>query len=337
MSEQDLLQELTQLERELHQPAIRSDRSGVKKLLHDLFIECGRSGRVYTRNEILDELSQEVASHTVWSEDFCASKLSEKCVLLTYRSAHLAENGSLSRHSFRSSIWQMSRGAWKLRFHQGTPIEAFGRPALGADSVKRMTPRAVASSYDELADHWNSADYPRENGIEQHKRAISFLEKKRRALDVGCGSSGRFIDLLSNQGFEAEGLDLSQRMIELARKRHPAVNFHHADIRDWELPCQYDLISAWDSIWHLPLADQEAVMKKLCQGLSPGGVLIFTTGGVDAPSEKVDSAMGPQMYYSVLGIPAILALLNECGCICRHLEYDMHPELHLYIIAQKSF
>jgi hypothetical protein len=58
--------------------------------------------------------------------------------------------------------------------------------------------------------------------------------------------------------------------------------------------------------------------------------------GVDAPSEKVDSAMGPQMYYSVLGIPNLLKLISEAGCICRHLEYDQYPELHLYVIAQRG-
>jgi hypothetical protein len=56
---------------------------------------------------------------------------------------------------------------------------------------------------------------------------------------------------------------------------------------------------------------------------------------MDAPAEKVDSAMGPQMYYSALGIPKTLEVLSEEGCICRHLEYDQYPEQHLYVIAQK--
>ena len=200
-----------------------------------------------------------------------------------------------------------------------------------------MTPSEIARSYDQLADHWNSDAFNRANGMEPHKRAIAFLKNKGHALDVGCGSSGRFIDLLESQGFNAEGVDVSGRMIELARQRHPQLNFHHADIREWELPVKYDLISAWDSIWHLPLVDQEPVMRRLCEGLSPGGVFIFTTGGVEEPSEKVDSAMGPPMYYSVLGIPNLLRVLSESACICRHLEYDQYPELHVYIIAQKAF
>ena len=199
-----------------------------------------------------------------------------------------------------------------------------------------MKPSDLAKSYDQLADHWNSDAFPRANGIEQHERAIAFVGRKGRALDVGCGSSGRMIDLLQDHGFEVEGLDLSDRMIELARQRHPTVTFHHADICQWQLPSTYDFISAWDSIWHIPLAEQEPVLRKLCQGLTAGGVFIFTTGGLDAPSEKVDSAMGPQMYYSVLGIPNLLKLLSESGCICRHLEYDQYPELHVYVIAQKT-
>ncbi len=198
-----------------------------------------------------------------------------------------------------------------------------------------MKPKDLAKSYDRLADHWNSDDFPRSNGIEQHERAVAFVESKGRALDVGCGSSGRLIDLLQGHGFEVQGVELSDRMIELARQRHPSVTFHHADICRWKLPGTYDFITAWDSIWHIPLAEQEPVLSKLCQGLNPGGVFIFTTGGLDEPTEKTDSAMGPPMYYSLIGIPNILKLLSESGCVCRHLEYDQYPELHVYIVAQK--
>ena len=200
-----------------------------------------------------------------------------------------------------------------------------------------MTPSEIAKSYDQLAEQWNSDRFPRDNGIEQHKRAIAFLKKEnRRALDIGCGSSGRIIDFLISRGFDVEGLDISTRMIELAKQRHPKVTFHNADICECNFPRKYDYISAWDSIWHVPLREQEPVLKKILQSLTSGGVFIFTTGGLDTPSEKVDSVMGPQIYYSVLGIPNLLKLISEAGCICRHLEYDQYPELHLYIIAQMT-
>jgi 2-polyprenyl-3-methyl-5-hydroxy-6-metoxy-1,4-benzoquinol methylase len=199
-----------------------------------------------------------------------------------------------------------------------------------------MNPHDIGSSYDRLADHWHSDAFPRSNGIAQHQRAIAFLKRKGHALDVGCGSNGRIIDLLLDRGFTVEGIDVSPRMIELARQRRPAVTFHHADISEWTLPRRYDLITAWDSIWHLPLTSQAPVLRKLLAALEPGGVCIFTTGGLDEPAEKTDAAMGPPMYYSVLGIPRTLELVAEAGCVCRHLEYDQYPELHLYLIVQRS-
>ena len=199
-----------------------------------------------------------------------------------------------------------------------------------------MNPKKIGECYDGLAEQWNSEGFDRTNGIAQHKRAISFLKKKDYALDIGCGSSGRFIDLLLDDSFHVEGVDISKRMIALAKKRHPKINFHHDDILTWNFSRKYDFITAWDSIWHLPLDEQERTLKKICGGLADRGVLIFTTGGLDGPEEKLDSFMGPQVYYSVLGIPKTLEILLESGCICRHLEYDQYPEQHLYLIAQKT-
>ena len=198
-----------------------------------------------------------------------------------------------------------------------------------------MTPDEIGKSYDQIAEQWTNDSFPRSNGIEQHERAIAFLEKKRNALDIGCGSSGRIITLLNGEGFSVEGLDISTRMIELAEERHPNIAFHHEDITNWKFTKQYDFISAWDSIWHLRPDDLTAVLKKMMHGLTKGGVCIFTTGGVDVPGEKTDSAMGPEMYYSVLGISKTLQLITDSGCVCRHLAYDQFPDLHMHIIAQR--
>ena len=199
-----------------------------------------------------------------------------------------------------------------------------------------MNPVDVSAGYDQLADFWNSDDFDRSNGVGQHQRAIAFCDQRRRALDVGCGSNGRIIELLQQHGFTTEGVDFSPRMVELARARHPEATFHLADICSWELPRQYDLICAWDSIWHVPLAQHEAVLRKLFAGLEPGGVCIFTMGGLDEPADKVDAAMGPQMYHSTLGIPKTLQVVQESGCVCRHLEYDQHPQPHVYVIVQRG-
>jgi SAM-dependent methyltransferase len=198
-----------------------------------------------------------------------------------------------------------------------------------------MTPEEIAKSYDALASHWNGPDFNRNNGIAQHERALQFVKTKGTAIDIGCGSSGRIIELLLSNGHETEGLDISPEMLRLAKARHPGRTFHLANIYTWDFPHQYDYISAWDSIWHAPLAQHEAILKKLCGGLRNGGVLIFTTGGVDSPEERTNPCMGQPLYHAALGIPAILNIVSDAGCICRHLEYDQFPELHVYLVVQR--
>ena len=198
-----------------------------------------------------------------------------------------------------------------------------------------MQPKEVSESYDKLAEYWNSDHFNRTNGIQQHIKALDFVTQKAFALDVGCGSSGRIINLLIEHGYQVEGLDVSMQMIELAKARHPNIIFHHADICSWGIPRSYNFISAWDSIWHVPLHQQEQVVRKLLRALVPGGVFIFTTGGVDEPSELLDSAMGEPMYHGALGINKLMGILIEENCVCRHLEYDQYPENHVYIIVQK--
>ena len=198
-----------------------------------------------------------------------------------------------------------------------------------------MDPEALGREYDKIASRWQEPSL-QANGLAQFERAIRFAKNRGPALDIGCGSSGRFIDLLLKHGFAPEGLDISKQMIALARERHREVNFHHADISKWSFSKKYDFISAWDSTWHLPLQLQEPVLQKICQdGLADDGVFIFTTGALDAPHEKSDSSMGIEVWYGVLGISKTLELLDRFGCVCRHLEYDQFPEQHLYIIAQK--
>lgn len=111
-----------------------------------------------------------------------------------------------------------------------------------------MNPIQQASNYDKIAEHWNSNRFNRENGIAQHISALSFALKTRKAIDIGCGSSGRIIDLLLEHGYQVEGLDLSNEMLKLAKQRHPHVTFHHADICKWEPAAEFAFISAWDSI-----------------------------------------------------------------------------------------
>lgn len=200
-----------------------------------------------------------------------------------------------------------------------------------------MTPAQTAATYDQIAQYWDHPGFDKSNGVSQHERALRFVSAVGSALDVGCGSNGRIVSLLLSRGFLVEALDLSSEMLRRAKLHHPEVSFHHADICEWAFHKQFDFISAWDSIWHVPLEAQLAVVRKLCGGLAPGGVLILTSGGVYAPEEVTGTCFGQPLYHAAPGIPALLAAIDASCCVCRHLEFDGGPsEKHVFLIAQRA-
>jgi predicted TPR repeat methyltransferase len=198
-----------------------------------------------------------------------------------------------------------------------------------------MKPSEIGEAYDQITHLWESENFNRLNGIKPHEQAIAFVKNRGKALDIGCGCTGRFIDLLLNNGFDPEGIDVSEQMIKLARKKQPEITFHQQDICCWNLTQHYDFITAWDSLWHIPLDQQEKVITKLIASLNNGGVLILSFGGTEKHDDHKDDFMGPEVYYSTLGVNGFLKLFIALGCVCRHLEYDQYPELHAYLIVQK--
>ncbi|MGE0860465.1 MAG: class I SAM-dependent methyltransferase [Gammaproteobacteria bacterium] len=194
----------------------------------------------------------------------------------------------------------------------------------------------VAAAYDQLAERWLDTNFPPTNGLPQHERALAFLAGSGGyALNVGCGASTRFNARLRERGLTPEGVDPSSRMVALARAADPTMAVYHADVCTWEAPRTYRFITAWDSLWHVRLDLQRTVLLKLMAAMAPGGVLVFTAGGLDGASEHHDAHMGPSLYYATLGIPGLLGTLADGGCLLRHMEFDQWPERHLVVVAQR--
>jgi hypothetical protein len=120
----DLLDRLRALEIELHRLETRRNRDRLEQLLHPDFVEFSRSGRRYSRREVLAEFSESNAAlEPVHAEQFELVELDRGIALVTYLSAHKAETGLLSSYTLRSSLWVETKAGWRMRFHQGTPTD----------------------------------------------------------------------------------------------------------------------------------------------------------------------------------------------------------------------
>ena len=123
--EASLLSQLQALEVELHQPVVRGDAARLDVLLHEEFHEFGRSGAAYAKDDILARLPAAAQHVRVVADNFLVRRLAADVGLLTYRSAHALPDGTLHRHTLRSSIWQRCDVGWRMSFHQGTPTEPY--------------------------------------------------------------------------------------------------------------------------------------------------------------------------------------------------------------------
>jgi SAM-dependent methyltransferase len=90
-------------------------------------------------------------------------------------------------------------------------------------------------------------------------------------LDAGCGP-GLVTSWLADLGLDARGIDLSARMVELARADHPHLRFDVGsmtalDVADGALAG----VLAWWSIIHTPPERLPALFGELARALAPGG------------------------------------------------------------------
>ena len=86
-----------------------------------------------------------------------------------------------------------------------------------------MHPEDTATRYNRIARWWQTQHQDSLYGVAQLEQAIKFTPEKQLAIDIGCGSSGRFVKVLSEHGFQVEGLDISEEMINLAKQLHPDI------------------------------------------------------------------------------------------------------------------
>jgi hypothetical protein len=111
---------LIRFEQALLDPAVRRDRAKVDALLAEDFLEFGSSGRIWTRQEIIDSLGAGTYTPPAAAPMDCV-RLAADVALVTYRALRLNRETGAGIETLRSSIWVMRQGQWRLRFHQGTP------------------------------------------------------------------------------------------------------------------------------------------------------------------------------------------------------------------------
>jgi SAM-dependent methyltransferase len=162
-----------------------------------------------------------------------------------------------------------------------------------------------------------------------------------RLLDVGCGT-GELVSAAVARGAVAVGVDLSEGMLEVARSRHPGLEFRRGDAED--LPFgdgEFQCVTAALVLNHLPRPSR-AVAEAL-RVLEPGGRAAFAVwdqpertpylglvdeaiedAGVDSEASLPAGGPDPFRYADELEFRALLANAGFAGVEVATLELVHH-------------
>lgn len=119
---------------------------------------------------------------------------------------------------------------------------------------------------------------------------MSHLPPQAYILDVGCGS-GKDSAYFTKKGFSTLGIDLSEKLLEEAKRRHPELKVELMDMRKLELADEaFDGVWAHASLLHLDRTDVPTTLQEFYRVLKPGGLFYaFVKEGTGEKSIALDT------------------------------------------------
>lgn len=137
------------------------------------------------------------------------------------------------------------------------------------------------------------------------------------ALDIGCGR-GEWLELLTEQGFNAAGVDLDQGMLQACTNL--GLNVAHADGVAYlqQLPEEsLHLITAFHVVEHISFEQLQSLVKAALSALVPGGLLILET-----PNPESLAVASSEFYLDPTHIkpipPQLLGFVTEYAGFTRN-------------------
>lgn len=132
----------------------------------------------------------------------------------------------------------------------------------------------ISTYYDAL--YVNDKEYSLEAAKVKELLTKHGVHTQADLLVLACGTGGH-IPYLEND-YHVSGLDLSEDMLALARKKFPRLRFHLGNLIDFELDMHFDaIICMYGSIGFVKTVDNlRASMERIASHLRPDGLALIT-------------------------------------------------------------
>lgn len=174
----------------------------------------------------------------------------------------------------------------------------------------KPSPKDILATYDRVAHDFARS---RDRTLYERRwldRALGYAPG-RSVLDLGCGTGLPIDGYLQDRRCIITGVDGAPAMLEIFERNLPRAQAVEADMRGLDLGERFDMILAWDSLFHLTPDDQRAMFETFWAHAQPRTVLLFTTG--PNAGEGTGAVAGEQMYRASLSPDEYRGLLASHG------------------------
>ena len=177
----------------------------------------------------------------------------------------------------------------------------------------------IAEYYDSVAQYWDD-DLPEEKFARHVAAMLSVPRGGCYVLDVGCGSGAMLLELADCGASDIQGIDVSGKMVELARKRcafDPRISVDQKDFLS-HIVTGYDVMIAFNSYHHFP--NPEEFLYRAHSLLLNGGRLTvafpYDRDGTNTRSGILPSGVTRQIFSAEKEVSLYWDKFFKVDCIC---------------------
>jgi ubiquinone/menaquinone biosynthesis C-methylase UbiE len=171
---------------------------------------------------------------------------------------------------------------------------------------------------------------------------LSRLPPRASILDLGCGTGIPAAQSLAAAGHHVTGIDVSARMVELAKRQVPEGEFLQEDMVQARFDdASFDAVVAYFSLLMLPKSDVAIMLDRIYGWLRSGGLLSISMVNFDADAAPVEF-MGVQVRVTGYLPDAMAAAISESKLNLISLETVEHQpslgpsEPQIFCLAHKA-
>lgn len=163
----------------------------------------------------------------------------------------------------------------------------------------------------------------------------ALLKPGSSILDLGCGAGKPVDKFLVDRGHQVMGIDISSKMIELAKIHVPEAKYLVRDISELKREeYRVDAVVSFYTIIHIPKENHRELFTKINSFLPEGWLILVTMGKEE--NEEIGDFYGVEMYWSHYGPEQNREIIEEAGFEVIIDEIDTGGEESYHVILARK-